>query len=124
MKKLLIALAAVMITAASYGQGQVVFLTGEAGAGKSTLVKEFLRRAQGSYPELVVAVGVGKAYAGIDDPYLPFREVLSLLSGDVEESYSSGAITHENAHLVAHRLPHAGDRHRPGIDPRRARAPS
>ena len=75
----------------------MVFLTGEAGAGKTTLMQEFIRRAQQAHPDLVVALGICKAYAGIDDPYLPFREVLGLLSGEIEDSYASGLITHENA---------------------------
>jgi adenylate cyclase len=79
------------------GQGQVVFVTGEAGAGKTALVTEFARRAQDAHADLLVAVGQGDAQTGAGDPYLPFREVLGLLTGDVDAKLAQGAITHENA---------------------------
>ncbi|MFQ5858573.1 MAG: ATP-binding protein [Anaerolineae bacterium] len=79
------------------GQGQVCFVTGEAGAGKTALVTEFARRAQDAHSDLLVAVGQGDAQTGAGDPYLPFREVLALLTGDVETGPAQGAITQENA---------------------------
>jgi len=79
------------------GQGQVAFVTGEAGSGKTALVQEFARRAQESQADLVVASGYCNAHTGIGDPYLPFREVLSLLTGDVEARSAAGAITREHA---------------------------
>ena len=79
------------------GQGQVCFVTGEAGSGKTALVTEFARRAEDQYEELIVAVGQADAQTGVGDPYLPFREVLGLLTGDVEAKLSQGAITQENA---------------------------
>ncbi|MFQ5595803.1 MAG: ATP-binding protein, partial [Anaerolineae bacterium] len=51
------------------GQGQVVFVTGEAGAGKSALVTEFAGRAQDAHRDLIVAVGQGDAQTGAGDPY-------------------------------------------------------
>jgi adenylate cyclase len=79
------------------GQGQVAFVTGEAGAGKTALVTEFARRAQDVHADLLVAIGQGDAQTGAGDPYLPFREVLGLLTGDVDAKLARGAITHENA---------------------------
>ncbi|MFQ5855112.1 MAG: tetratricopeptide repeat protein [Anaerolineae bacterium] len=79
------------------GQGQICFVTGEAGAGKTALVTEFARRTQAQYDDLLVAVGQGDAQTGIGDPYLPFREVLGQLTGDVEGKLAQGAITQENA---------------------------
>lgn len=79
------------------GHGQVVFVAGEAGAGKTALVQAFARRAQQIYPGLVVAFGACHTHAGIGDPYLPFRDVLNTLAGDVEAPYASGAITRQNA---------------------------
>jgi DNA-binding SARP family transcriptional activator len=66
------------------GRGKVVFVTGEAGSGKTALIQEFARRAQAADAGLVIAWGHGNAHTGIGDPYLPFREVLGLLTGDVE----------------------------------------
>jgi adenylate cyclase len=78
-------------------QGAVCFVTGEAGSGKTALVTEFARRAQEAHEDLVVAVGQSDAQTGIGDAYLPFREVLGQLTGDVEAKLAQGAITEENA---------------------------
>ena len=79
------------------GQGQVCFITGEAGAGKTALVTEFARRAQSAHADLLVAMGVCNAQTSIGDPYLPFRQVLNMLTGDVEARLAQGSITQENA---------------------------
>jgi len=79
------------------GQGQVCFVTGEAGSGKTALVTEFARRAQEQHEDLIVAVGQSDAQTGVGDPYLPFREVLSQLTGDIDTKLAQGAITEENA---------------------------
>jgi hypothetical protein len=75
------------------GEGRVVFVTGDAGSGKTALVNELTRRAQETHADLVVASGKCNAHTGVGDPYLPFREVLGLLTGDVETLWSAGAIT-------------------------------
>lgn len=79
------------------GQGQVCFVTGEAGCGKTTLIGEFARRAQEQHQDLIVAVGQSDAQTGIGDPYLPFRELLNQLTGGVEAKLAQGGITQENA---------------------------
>ena len=79
------------------GQGQVLFVTGDAGSGKSTLVQEFTRRAQEDQSDLIVAGGHCNAQCGLGDPFLPFAEVLSLLTGDIEAKWAGGAISRENA---------------------------
>lgn len=91
------------------GQGQVCFVAGEAGAGKSTLVAEFTRRAQERHPDLLVAFGDSNAQTGMADPYLPFREVMALLTGDVEGSLAEGVITVENANRLRRFLSVAGE---------------
>lgn len=71
------------------GQGQVAFVVGEAGSGKTALVTEFARQAQeahgdpstGSGQALVVTIGNCNAQTGIGDPYLLFREILAHLTG-------------------------------------------
>jgi DNA-binding SARP family transcriptional activator len=73
------------------GQGQVVLVTGEAGSGKTTLIHEF--------------AGNCNAHTGPGDPYLPFREMLNLLTGDVEAGWSRGTITRENARRLWALLP-------------------
>lgn len=79
------------------GEGQVCFVTGEAGSGKTALVTEFARRIQERHEDLIVAVGQSDTTTGVGDAYLPFREVLSQLTGDVEAELARGAITQENA---------------------------
>jgi DNA-binding SARP family transcriptional activator len=87
------------------GRGRVAFVTGEAGSGKTALIQEFSRRAQLDNAELVVASGNCNAYTGIGDPYLPFREILELLTGDVEAKWTAGAITSEHAQRLWQMLP-------------------
>jgi hypothetical protein len=60
-------------------------------------VSPFLLRAQDTHPNLVVAGGQGNAQTGVGEPYFPFREILSLLSGDVEAQWAAGAMTREQA---------------------------
>jgi DNA-binding SARP family transcriptional activator len=79
------------------GQGRVVFVTGDAGSGKTVLIGEFARRAMERHGDVVVASGKCNAHAGVGDPYLPFREVLQMLTGDIEARRVSRAITPEHA---------------------------
>ncbi|MCW5842408.1 MAG: AAA family ATPase [Caldilinea sp.] len=46
------------------GDGQVVFVAGEAGSGKSALLHEFARRALATYDTLAIATGSGTAQTG------------------------------------------------------------
>jgi len=78
------------------GKGSVVFIIGEAGSGKTALVDEFTLCAQEAIADLVVAYGNCNAHTGVGDPYLPFREVLEMLTGEVEALWAAGAITHEH----------------------------
>ena len=87
------------------GQGCVVFVTGEAGSGKTSLIHEFTRRAQEANGELIVASGNCNAYTGIGDPYLPFREILELLTGNVEARWAAGTITKDHALRLWNKLP-------------------
>ncbi len=79
------------------GQGQVCFLVGEAGTGKSVLAEEFCRQAQARDQSLVVATGLCDAQTGVGDPYLPFREVMAMLTGSVESEAARGRLSEENA---------------------------
>jgi DNA-binding SARP family transcriptional activator/predicted ATPase len=87
------------------GQGRAVFVTGEAGSGKTALVQEFSRRAQDVHADLIVASGNCNAHTGIGDPYLPLREILGLLSGDVEARWAAGVMTGEHARRLWNMLP-------------------
>jgi DNA-binding SARP family transcriptional activator/tetratricopeptide (TPR) repeat protein len=87
------------------GHGQMVFITGDAGRGKTALMDEFARRALAAHPELLVASGACDDYTGVGDPYLPFRDVLKMLSGDVETQWAAGAISRDHALRLWHLLP-------------------
>ncbi len=93
------------LEAALAGQGRVIFVTGGPGWGKTTLLRAFARRAQAAQTELVVAGVDGTAHAGRGDPYLPFRELLGLLTGDVEAGYAAGSISREQASRLWRLLP-------------------
>lgn len=89
------------------GQGGVVFIVGDAGAGKTALINVFTQRAMATYPHVVVARGHCNAHTGVGDPYLPFREILQLLTGDVEARRTSGTIRYESARRLWSVLPDA-----------------
>ncbi len=86
-------------------KGRVAFVTGEAGSGKTALVQEFARRIQEEHSDLIVTSGKCNAHTGIGDPYLPFREVLSMLSGEVEDRWTSGSLTKDQASRLCNLLP-------------------
>jgi DNA-binding SARP family transcriptional activator len=85
------------LTGALSGHGRVVFISGEAGQGKTALLRQFANRAQVAEASLIVASGNCNAYAGVGDPYLPFREVIAMLSGDVEARWAARTITRDHA---------------------------
>lgn len=58
------------------GHGQLRLISGEAGAGKSALITEFLYGVQRTQPNLIVTIGTTDAQTGQVDPFLPFREAL------------------------------------------------
>jgi ABC-type oligopeptide transport system substrate-binding subunit/DNA-binding SARP family transcriptional activator len=89
------------------GQGQVVFITGEAGSGKTALILEFARQAQEKFADLVVALGNCNDYAGTGDPYLPFRDVMGMLTGDIESKWISSAITQVHARRLWALVPYS-----------------
>jgi DNA-binding SARP family transcriptional activator/predicted ATPase len=90
------------------GQGNVVFVTGGPGRGKTALLAEFARQAMAAHGDLLVAAGSCNAYSGVGDPYLPFREVLAMLTGDVEAAWAAGAISRDHALRLWAALPLTG----------------
>jgi len=95
----------VFLDSALSGKGHIIFVTGEAGSGKSALVREFAHRAQEAHANLTVASGNCNANTGIGDPYLPFREILALLTGDVQARWAAGAISRDHALRLWNTLP-------------------
>ena len=87
------------------GREGVVFVIGEAGQGKTSLLNVFARHAQDSFPELIVARGTCDIYTGLGDPFLPFRDIIGMLTGDVEAQWATGAITRDHALRLWRTLP-------------------
>ncbi len=86
----------------------MIFVTGEAGSGKTALLGEFARQAMQAHADLVVAscnCQRRHGASGIGDSYLPFREILQLLSGDIEAKRASAALTPEHARRLWAILP-------------------
>ena len=64
---------------ASAGERQIVFVTGEQGMGKTTLVEAFLEQASGEGVELARGQCL-EGYGVVKEPYYPVLEALSQLS--------------------------------------------
>ncbi len=86
-------------------KGNAVFITGEAGSGKTALLTKFTRIVQSTHPDWIVVSGNCNAQTGIGDPYLPFREILELLTGDIKASWDAGAISKSHAMSFWKNLP-------------------
>ncbi len=91
------------------GDGRVVFVTGEVGMGKSSTLKAFADKATEFQPDLLPAWGTCNAFSGRGDAYLPFRQVLGMLTGDVEQPWRAGTITTEQARRLWQILPLMGE---------------
>lgn len=93
------------LSAAKNGTGRVVCVTGGPGRGKTALLNEFIRRSMGLQPDLLFAVGKCSAYTGVGDPYQPFREIMAMLTGDVEDLWSAGVVSSEHARRLWEAVP-------------------
>lgn len=87
------------------GRGKIVFAIGGPGRGKTMLAQEFARRAQEADAALIVISGNCNAHTGTGDPFLPFREALMMLTGDVEAMWAGGWITSQHARRLWELMP-------------------
>src|SRR5713101_6082258 len=60
----------------------VLFISGEAGVGKTAFLRKVTSEATRQIPELAVAIGTCNVQLGLTDPYLPFREIFRSLLRD------------------------------------------
>ena len=90
------------------GHGRIVFVTGEAGTGKTMLLREFARRAVQAHTRVVVSGASCDAYGGIGDAYQPFIEVLQLLGGDLEGKVARAYLSREQLRRLAALAPYVG----------------
>ncbi|MBN1659119.1 MAG: AAA family ATPase [Anaerolineae bacterium] len=88
------------------GHGQVVFVVGEAGSGKTALLAHFARRAVERHHKLLVAGGQSSAYAGLGDPLLPFREIVHTLCGEAEPGWVGDGAHAEHTRRLWAIFPH------------------
>jgi predicted ATPase/DNA-binding SARP family transcriptional activator len=93
------------LNAALAGQVRVILITGGPGRGKTALLDAFARRAMEAHPDLLIASGNCTAYSDVGDPYLPFRDVMAMLTGDVEAKWDAGAITRDHVQRLWAALP-------------------
>jgi DNA-binding SARP family transcriptional activator len=93
------------LEAALNGAGKVALVSGEAGSGKTALMREFTSRAHLENERLLVARGECNAVTGPGDPYLPFREVFSCLMSGIESRWSRGALSSSEARRAWETLP-------------------
>ena len=92
------------LSQARSGRRQVVFVTGEAGIGKTTLVNAFLAHARSRVP-MWVARGQCMAHYGEGEPYLPVLEALVRLCrerGEWTSAHGIGRICSDLAGTNAH----------------------
>ncbi|NIS79330.1 MAG: AAA family ATPase, partial [Anaerolineales bacterium] len=79
------------------GHGGLAFVIGGPGRGKTALLEAFSRRASEEKPKLLVAWGECSAYTGMGDPYLPFRQIMGMLTGDLESRWAARRISRQEA---------------------------
>jgi DNA-binding SARP family transcriptional activator/tetratricopeptide (TPR) repeat protein/energy-coupling factor transporter ATP-binding protein EcfA2 len=82
---------ALHLASALAGEGHVVFVTGEAGSGKTALLDTFAGQAQADYPGLLAVSGRCSAPGQARQLYAPFCEVAEALFGDIGSSMPNGA---------------------------------
>lgn len=90
---------------AAEGHGGVVFIAGEAGQGKSSLLRAFMSRAQAADEDLVAAYGRGEAYTGSGAPYQAFRDILAGLTGEINQKWTQGILDDESRNRLRNLLP-------------------
>ena len=87
------------------GEGQILFVAGEAGSGKTALFRQFAKEAHHRHPELLTLWGQCNAFAGSGDPYLPFRQALGLLAGEARMATKWACSTGQKRNACGRRCP-------------------
>ncbi len=87
------------------GQGGLAFVIGGPGRGKTALLEAFSRRASEARADLLVVWGECSAYTGMGDPYLPFRQIMRMLTGDLESRWAARRIARREATRLWEAMP-------------------
>ncbi len=90
---------------AMQGKGNVYFVTGEPGSGKTALLAEFSRRIMRDHKNALIFWGQCNAYTGQGDPYFPFMNIIRVFAGEVESLPAGGGITLEHTQRLWKFLP-------------------
>ena len=97
-----------LLDQAMAGRGGVALVAGEAGGGKTVLLDEFARQAGQAHSDLIALRGRCNAHGSGGDLFLPFREILQTLAGDVESKRAGGTLSPEQARRAWEALPVMG----------------
>jgi DNA-binding SARP family transcriptional activator/tetratricopeptide (TPR) repeat protein len=97
-----------LLAGAQTGSGTIVLVTGEAGSGKTALLDAWACQAEQVNRDLIVLRGSCNTHGGAGDPYLPFREILQTLAGDVEGKRAGGTLSQQQVQRVWESLPLVG----------------
>src|SRR5215813_4693348 len=81
--------------AAARGEGSVVFVTGEPGIGKTSLISRFVESVEGR-----VLVGTCDDLS-IPRPFGPFRDLVGSVSPELEDALADGAAHDVHTLLIA-----------------------
>ncbi len=98
---------ATRVQAARDGTGQIAFIIGEAGAGKTSLLQAFAFKCEQFSPECLVIFGNCGSIAQTGDPFLPFRQALGMLLGEVENVWQEARLSSNAAHRLWATIPQA-----------------
>ena len=87
------------LDSAFMGNGKTIFVSGEAGSGKTRLINEFLDRAQKKATSTLIT---GRCLSNATIPYFPFIEAFSPFSSNVKGIFSSDPfqVISESSELV------------------------
>ena len=93
------------------GHGGVVLVSGDAGAGKSTMVQQFLLDVAGAAPDVRILTATCSEQYGADEPYQPFVEAVRQLARQPEGGArrSFGELARELAPYWLQAVPVAGN---------------
>ena len=79
------------------GIPQFAFVIGEAGSGKSILLERFTRQCLEASSNVIIVKGSCSDFTGRGEPYLPFREILTGLTGGIEDQWKAGVVSTDHA---------------------------